>query len=785
MEQSFIDEKESGGGFDIKTYFSRLGKYFYWFIISLVVFGVGALLYLRYTQPLYKLSTYVLIKKPTEAKNLIGGTPFGTGGSDNGGGGLDINSEIFKLKSGTILGEVIDSLNFQVQLTSNETVKHKPVSLDSVPFTVKAKMADPNIESPVYTVAFNDASYKVNSETFSVTGIYGVPVKVGHDTLLIAKKDGFKAGMEYDLQLLGRDNVINKYIARLDVGPVPQGGPDMLQVSVTDEFTSRAEKLINVLIYRYDLANLDYKNKALRVEMTFLQKQLDEVTAELNQQESIVSNFKTTNQVNDVSASATELLGDMKVIDKQKSENDLKLSMLAMMETNVKNGASKDEIVSTTGIQDPVLSDLIGKYNAAIIQKKDILEKGTALDPRLETINQTLSDYRSNILKGSSNLRQELKANETFLSSQERSTSSRFSTLPGKEKNYVQVNRVLNLKQAVYMFLMERKSEKEIELASAEIAESRIIDSRMNKKTREPNPMLIYQIALGCGLLIPAVIILIATLLNKKIETRKDIEAATKISVAGEIDYARGESDMVMLSEAVTPAAEQFRTLRTNISYLSQDKVAKSLLVTSSISQEGKSFVSLNLANSYAIRNKRVVLLEFDLRSPGLSEKLNIAETVGLANFLAGEAEVSEIIHPTGEYPNLFFISSGFPLPSNPGEIILGSRMPVLFDYLKANFDIIVIDTPPVGLVSDALTLGKWADMSFFVVRHKYSLRTSLKLVNKLNEEKRLPSLSIVINGIKGKAFNSGHKYGAYGYGYTYGKKKGKRKRIGTGAYNR
>jgi tyrosine-protein kinase Etk/Wzc len=781
MEQSFIDEKESGGGFDIKTYFSKLGKNFYWFIIAMLVFGVGAVLYLRYTQPLYKLSTYVLIKKPTEAKNLIGGTPFGAAGSENNSSGMDISSEIFKLKSGTTLGEAIDSLNLQVSLTSNETVKHQPVSLDSVPFIIRAKMADPNADGALYTVSFNEETYKLTTETSGITGRYGTPLKVGPDTITIIKKTGFRPGIEYDLQLVGRDNVITKYMGRIEVGPVPQGGPDMLQVSVTDEFTSRAEKLIKVLVYRYDLANLDYKNKALRVEMTFLQKQLDEVTAELNQQESIVSNFKASNQVNDVSASATELLGDMKVIDKQKSENELKLKMLTMMETNVKSGANKDEIISTTGIQDPVLTDLIAKYNATVTQKNDILEKGTALDPRLEAINQSLSDFRSNILKGSSNLRQELKANETFLSSQERSTSSRFSTLPGKEKNYVQVNRVLNLKQAVYMFLMERKSEKEIELASAEIAESRIIDSRMNKKTREPNPMLIYQIALGCGLLIPAVVILIVSLLNKKIETRKEIESATKINVAGEIDYSRGESEMVMLAESVSASAEQFRTLRTNISYLSQDKVAKVLLVTSSISQEGKSFVSLNLANSYAIRNKKVVLLEFDLRSPGLSEKLNIAETTGLANYLAREAEIDDIVHPTAEFPNLSFISSGFPLPSNPGEIILGGRMTELFDYLKTNFDVIVIDTPPVGLVSDALTLGKWADMSFFVVRHKYSLRSSIKLVNKLNEEKRLPSLSIIINGIKGKAFSSGGKYGGYGYGHAYGKKKGKRKTLGAG----
>ncbi|RYZ44831.1 MAG: hypothetical protein EOP49_26360, partial [Sphingobacteriales bacterium] len=392
MEQSFIDEQESGGGFDIKNYFSKLGKNFYWFIIALLIFGTGAFMYLKYTQPLFKLSTYVLIKKPTEAKNLIGGTPFANGSSDNASGAVDINSEIFKLKSGQILGEAIDSLNFQVSVTSNETVKHQPVSLDSVPFVITSKMADPNVDGDVYTVAFGADSWKATSEFANVTGKYDQPVKLGKDTVTITRKQGFKAGSEYDLQLIGRDNVIAKYLERIEVGPVPQGGPDMLQVSVTDEFPERAMKLIGVLVYRYDLANLDYKNKALRVEMAFLQKQLNDVTEELNQQESIVSNFKSTNQVNDVSASATELLGDMKVIDRQKSENDLKQNMLGILEQNVKSGATRDEVISTTGLQDPVLTDMIAKYNTAIIAKKDILDKGTSLDPRLESINQTLSD---------------------------------------------------------------------------------------------------------------------------------------------------------------------------------------------------------------------------------------------------------------------------------------------------------------------------------------------------------------------------------------------------------
>ncbi|HUP12288.1 MAG TPA: CpsD/CapB family tyrosine-protein kinase, partial [Niastella sp.] len=262
--------------------------------------------------------------------------------------------------------------------------------------------------------------------------------------------------------------------------------------------------------------------------------------------------------------------------------------------------------------------------------------------------------------------------------------------------------------------------------------------------------------------------------LNNKIETREDVQGITALPIAGEIILDNSKADVVIAEETVSPIAEQFRTLRTNISYMGYGPDQKVLMVTSSVSGEGKSFVSLNLASSLAISSKKVILLEFDLRNPSLSERLGFKKSPGITNFLRGESQVDDLVQTVPEMENLVFLSAGTPLPLNPGEIILNPRMKQLFDYLRAHYDYIVMDTPPVEAVSDALSLGKLADVSFFVLRHKYTLRPSIKLINQLHVDQKLPHISLIINGIKpGYGFQH-----VYGYGYEYGQMgKGKKKK--------
>jgi tyrosine-protein kinase Etk/Wzc len=564
---------------------------------------------------------------------------------------------------------------------------------------------------------------------------------------------------------VNREAAIAGIARRLIVAPVPKGGMGMLQVVMRDEKPERAQQIVNVLIYKYDLANYIFKNKALRSEIAFLDNRLATVNEELNTQENYVRNFKASNKINDVSSSANQLLSSLTSIDSKKSDNDYKESLLKLIETNIHAAGGREERINVPGLQDVDLANLVAKYNELVSQKSNILDQGAPKDLRLPPIHVKLESTRAHIVNRIASIRQELATSNNFLASQERSTTGRFVTLPEKEKDYIQVNRLLNIKQSLYVFLLQKKEDKNIEFASSGILGSRIVDWRVNG-VQDPKPSLVYAAAFLIGLLLPVMVILIRFLLNKRIETPADIYKTTTLPIAGEIALvSRLEQEMVMKKDNVSPVAEQFRTLRTNMLYVNKGTSAKVVLITSGISGEGKSFISLNFANTLAISNRKVVLVEFDLRNPGLSASLGAANTTGIANFLAEETDVASIIQPVAGYENLSFISSGNPLPANPGEIILNNRMQLLFDTLKKQFDFIILDTPPIEAVSDALALGKWADCSFFVIRHKYSLRSSLVRMNRLYEDQKLPRPGLIVNGIKpGEGFNNVHGYG-YGYG--------------------
>lgn len=778
MEQSYMDGNESSSSFDIKRFLSKIVKNYLWFILAVIVFVGGAYTYLRFVVPLYQVAAFIQVQPPNDAATILGGSPFSSTGNANARNYPDINGEIFKLQSASLIGEVVDSLKLDIEVTTRGRIQNKPVGLDQLPFTVAIKKRDNKKQSPIYNLALGEQSYVLQVEKRKSKGLYGQPLIIEGDTLLVRLNNSpdAKQNKVWQIRFLNRQNAVANYLGRLTVSQVPKGGMGMLQVIMRDEIPQRAQQIVNVLIYKYDLANYIFKNKALRSEIEFLDNRLVTVNEELNTQENYVRNFKASNKINDVSSSANQLLTSLTTIDSKKSENEYRENLLKLIETNINTGNGKEERINVPGLQDVDLANLVSKYNDLVSQKTTILEQGAPLDLRLPPINAKLENTKGNIFNRIASLRQELATSNNFLSNQERSTSGRFVSLPEKEKDYIQVNRLLNIKQALYVFLLQKKEDKNIEFASSGILGSRIVDWKVNG-LQDPKPSLVYAAAFLAGLLVPAVVIMIRFLLNKRIETPAEIYKATTLPIAGEIAYVgKMNEEMVMKADNVSPVAEQFRTLRTNISYLSQGTPNKVLLITSGISGEGKSFISLNLANTLAITNKKTVLIEFDLRNPCLAGHVGANSSIGMANYLAGETELAAIIQPVQQSENLFFISSGTPLPANPGEIILSNRMQLLFDYLREHFDFIVMDTPPIEAVSDALSFGKWADSSFFVIRHKYSLRSSLVRMNRLYEDQKLPRPALIINGIKpGEGFNNVHGYG-YGYGDMDKMKKKKNK---------
>jgi tyrosine-protein kinase Etk/Wzc len=760
------DQPQSGASsFDFKHLFSKLLSNYLWILLALGLSIAGAYLYLRYSTTQYQISGYI----------LVGGAELETGANDilaNAGiinaetkHEAAIDNEIFILQSHKINGEVVDSLKLDISVIRPGSFKSLPLLKDSLPITIQVNKSNLNTTSDVYELKLQNNKYTISGEDKEYTGAYGSPIIINKDTIIIERKAGENLDNKvYSLQFMSRLNTIKKYLSRLKIEPAKNGGTGLLKISVTDEIPDRSNKYIDVLIHSYNVSYLDYKNQAIKRALNFLNERLKTVSTELTQQENQVRDFKANNQLYDVSATATELLSGLQTLDVQKGTNSFQENLLNLVETSMKRPSGQEEIVaSSSGLQDPILTAQVTAYNELVFKKQMIQNTGTSEDPRLEPLNDQLKDIKRSILANIENIKKQFKVGENYVASQENKIAGKFQTLPEKEKQFVELSRKLTIKETQYIFLLQKKEETELQMVSGDGDRSRSVDDILNEGVVSPKTSIIYGVAFLLGLLIPCSIIGLKFILNQKIETRNEIENGTTVPILGELGLSMSPDPIVISENNRTVIAEQLRAIRTNLSFMSADEKQQVFIITSTMSGEGKSFLSLNLANSMAISNKKVAVLELDLRKPMLSRKLGLNNHIGISNFLVKKDILpSEITQPIDNYPNLYLLNSG-PIPPNPGELMISPRMEELITYLKANFDYVILDLPPIGLVSDALSMARYADISLFVIRPNHSLRSSLRLVNNLHLEKKFPKLSIVVNGIDPQK-----GYG-YGYGYGYG----------------
>ena len=771
MEDFFEDENSQSEirSFDFKHYLTKLLENYIWIIISLLLLLFSAFLFIRYTTPNYQLTGYILVggKAIEQGSNDILANVGLVSGSENTAS--IVSNEIFILRSHQLNGKVVDSLQLDVAVSRLGHVRNTPVLMDSMPVKIKIGKKDPTIASPEYKLHLNNNNFYIKDGSTEYGGSYGKPLLLKSDTVLISKKPGQTVKENnYSFQLFSRTGTIKTYLNRLTVEQAKNGGLGLLKIAVIDELPERAERYIQILIHAYNLSYLDYQNQAIKSALVFLGDRLDTVSRELGLQENALRDFKASNQIYDVSLTAQALLNNMQTLDTEKNQSEFQGQLLALVEKSVKSAPGKEEIVaSTNGLIDPVLNAQVTSFNELVFRKQMILNTGTKDDPRLMPINDQLADMKKNILKNIVNIRNQNHATSRNVASQESKFTRRFNVLPEKEKQFVELNRKYTIKETQYIFLLQKKEETEIQLVSSNAERSRPVDDILSDGIVFPIKSLTYAIAALLGLLIPSSVVLVKVLLNKKIETRKEIEKGTHVPIIGELSLSKTDGPIAITTNNRSAIAEQLRAVRTNLSFMGANNKHKVFVVTSSVGGEGKSFVSLNLGNSLAITNKRVAVLELDLRKPMLSHNLGVNNTVGISNFIINEKlHPEDIIQEVRGCPNLYLLNSG-PVPPNPGELIIHPRMSELVNYLRENFDFVILDSPPVGLVADSLSLAKLSDISLFVLRPNHSVRPALQLINDLYKEKKLPRLSLVINGIQqDKGYGGYGNYGNKGYGY-------------------
>lgn len=734
------------------------------FVITTALSLAVTFVYLRSQIKIYVATAKVLLKDPNkgsgdskilDALNIFGDKKI-------------VENEIVVLKSTNLMQEVARSLDLYATVYNEGKVRIEELYKENSPVYFRTSDPENILASPKYyftidwnrnVVNIDNRVARFNDSILLNNTVYKVEINPTY------RKD--LKGKNYFVQfntipgaasnIIGslRVNAISSQSTVLDVRletPVPQKGMDILT------------KLFDV----YNINGITDKNQTAARTLAFIDNRLGFVTNQLDSVERNVENYKRQNQVIDLSAQAQVYLDRVKDYDKSRSEIDIQLDVLNDVSGYVNSKGKKSGTVPSLGLlNDPTLATLLSRlYDAEfqLVKQRSISgEQSDAVLLAKDQVSKIQGDIRENI----GNIRKSLLSARSNISSTISSSTNMLSQIPQKERGLLDVTRQQAIKSNIVAFLLQKREETALNSAST-IADLRVIEKADSFGPIKPIAKNYYLAGLIIGVVLALFIILVREQFNRKVLFTSEIEEKTKVPVVGEIIQVASKTPIVIQEGKRTIIAEQFRSLRTNLSFMAMSEDAKTTLITSNISGEGKSFVSINLAISYTLTDKKVALLELDLRKPRLSNLLNVTRDPGISNYLVGKIPIEGIIKETA-IKNLFVISAGA-IPPNPSELILSNKFKEMIEELKSRFDYLIIDSAPIGPVSDSLLLKDYADTTVFVVRHNATPKMYLRLIDNLFKEKKFKNMCIVFNGLKRRGIGGNYGYGSYGYGnYGFG----------------
>jgi len=771
--KSFYEEEEG-------NLFSQvLFKYLpYWplFLVLLVLSGSAAYVYLHYAVPVYETAATVMVKDEKkglddsnlmEQLNLFGSKKL-------------VENEIEVIQSRTLMREVVKNLDLYAPITQEGRIKSRSAYLTS-PVVIQVRNPDSLVERHKVYFTFDSA----NREVVVAGQKYplGSWVSTPYGNLRFLTNPNYVAADKTRplyFSLINVRAISDELLAGLKVTQATKLS-SVIDLKIKDAIPKRGEDILNGLIGEYNKAGINDKNALAANTLRFINERLGLISNELDSVEHGIQKYKTQEGIVDISAQGQLYLNNVGANDQKLSEMNVQLAVLDQVERYVQSKSNEAGIVpSTFGVDDPVLGQLLQKLYDLEIKYEGLSKTTAENNPVLISIRHEMEKIKPSIMENVQSLRRNLTAGRGNLLNTSNSYASILRTLPAKERKLVEISRQQGIKNSIYSFLLQKREETALTFSSA-IADTRIIDAAATTVMPvAPKPILIWALAVLAALGLGAGIIAIREGLNQRIVFRSEIEKFTTVPVVGEIMYAPAHDELVVTQGKRSVIAEQFKQLRTSLAYIGINSRKKKILVTSTISGEGKSFVTANLAVSLALTDKKVVLLELDLRKPNVAHLFNVSREVGLTNYFIGNKDADHIIKRTDVSPNLFVIPSGA-IPPNPSELILNGKLDELLQYLETIFDYILIDTAPTAPVTDAYILSPLCDATIYVVRHKVTPKGYIKMLDENMKVRGLKNLAIVFNGVKNRGvggINYGYGYG-YGkeYGYGYGEEKKSKKK--------
>lgn len=727
-------------------------------------------IYLRYATFEYSSRAILLIKDAGRSGNISAQDILLSDQSLSGGKSMD--NEIQILKSLTLMEKVVSRLRLNIAYYRLGNFKETELYTRS-PFLLDSLELNSNVFGVNYLIELGDYNsfvLKKNEEDTGFKCFFGIPFQTdkGSFTINLNPRHAVVKG-DYRLQVSTTEARAFAYRGRLKVERIgDQNQSSVLQLSILDPVSDKASDIINTLIDVYNEEEIKDENKVLKNTLKFIDERVKSLVNELDSVEVGIQQFKSNNQIisENAGASMSYTLGEIRSAFQQVSEYEVQKNLLTSLENFLVNEQAEYDLIPANLIaENPVLSGFVNQYNEKVLSYKQIVITASEINPVRIDLEKQLLDLRRLILETIRNLRKDLQIPINEIEKNIEELKSSIGSVPGIEKRLVERMRTQTIKENLFLYLLQKREETALSEAVT-TAKTRTIDrARISYFPVYPKPRLIMMVSGLIGLIIPFLILALLSLLETKVDSEETIQQYTSIPILGKIPVNKSKEQIVVKYGSRSAINEMFRALRTNLNFISQNKEHKVIMATSSISGEGKTFVTLNLGIALALSGKKVITIGMDLRKPKLATYLNSAGSKGLTNYLIGQNSLEEITNQFDQTENLFYITSG-PIPPNPAELLASDAMKQMMIRLAEEYDYVLLDTPPIGLVSDALLLRPYIDNILVVVRQNVTRKGMLKDMETMYQNKELEKASIVFNGVKR---NRG-RYG-YGGGYYYGNK--------------
>lgn len=777
MDYNQIQDETQEESFNIREVLKPYIHCWYWFVIGVMVAVIAAWFFLRYSIPVYSTQSTLLIK---EVKKSASSQPEMSVISELGGiGGMGTNSvdnEIEILKSKKLMLSVVKELALETGVYSKGSIKETELYQESSPFLVRIISEKKKAKYPKNEITAQVVGNKIiiRSEDLKkeIQAQLNTAVTMPFGVVMFQKNPKFKGKPDqkntYILQFMSGMGRAQYYLTKLNVSLV-QKEATVLNISFTDAVPEKAENILNRLAVNYNReANLD-KNSEAQKTASFIDERVSLISRELGNVESQKEDFKVKNNIADIQTEAELSLGTAVNTHQKQLENETQLELINSLLTSVNRQGTYQVLPLNVGLTDQSIATSIAAFNQLVIERNRLLENSTNANPVVQDITNQINSMRSSVVQSLQKNRSGLQiARSTILGEQNR-LSGKISKIPVHEKMFRSIERQQNIKEQLYLLLLQKREEAAISLAIA-APKARIVDDALTDPIPvSPKKMIIYLGALIIGLLIPFAVIYLRELFNNKIKTKVDLERLLDgTPVVGELpSVQKGDPEVVQLND-LSPLAEAFRILITNINFmLPKNKKGNVVLVTSTVKGEGKTFTSVNLALTLATPRKKVLIVGSDIRNPQL-QRYNESRKglIGLSEFMYDDQiNVSEIIHPTSFNPYCDVIYSGVITP-NPTELLSNGRYHELIESLKPMYDYLILDSAPLMLVTDSFLIADVADVTVYVTRSGYTEKELTGFINKQVKDKKIKNVGVVLNDVS--KMNSGYGYGyKYGYGYN------------------